>query len=389
MSAADALPLPRDPGEITLNWLNAVLGATPPVTGFTSEVIGVGEGFAGSLARLTLNYGDVEGDTGAAGLESVIVKFAAADPAVREVLEAFGGYTRESRFYGELAGQTPVATPHCYYTRIEADGTNVVVMEDLTGGWVGDQVAGASLEETRALFAQLARMHAHWWNSPELAALEWAVALDVSMEPETLKAYYMRGLERFEAEFEGRFTYSIDCARALVPLFDMEPPTSNPYTLTQGDCRHDNAFYREGEEGLEATLFDWQMAGKSSPVSDVTRWLTQSVRTEVRRDNEGALLAWYLECLGQAGVRFPAWRLRLEYRLDMARQLVTWVIANEMLDFEGTSERAVALQQAVIGRLDASLVDHNVLRVIRVSAWLIRALNIVNRIRRSLTRGAN
>lgn len=381
MSAADALPLPRDPGEITLNWLNAVLEGEGTVTGFTSEVIGVGEGFAGSLTRLTLSYAEPD-----AGIASVVVKFAVADPGVREVIESFGGYTRESRFYAELAGQTPVATPRCYYTRIESDGANVIVIEDLVGGWFGDQVTGASAEETRALLAQLAHLHAHWWNSPDLETVDWVQALDVSIEQETLKDYYLRGLERFETEFEGRFTYSIECARAIVPLLDEDPPPAHPFTLTQGDCRHDNAFYREGPDGLEATLFDWQMTGIASPVSDVTRWLTQSMQTEARRAHEDELLDYYADCLSAAGAGYPAWRLRFEYRLDMARQLVTWVIANERLDFEGTSERAVALQQAVIGRLDASLADHKVVRLIRVGVWLMRGLNLVARLRRAFKR---
>ena len=381
MSAAESLPLPGEPGAITLNWLNAVLKGFPAVTGFRSEVIGVGEGFAGSLARLHLSYAEP-----GAGIPTVVVKFAVADSGVRGVLEAFGGYTRESRFYDELADATPVATPRCYYTRVDPDGANVIVMEDLVSGWVGDQVEGASVAETRALMTQLARMHAHWWNSPELETLDWVGALEVSMDRQTLKAYYMRGLAAFEREFEGQFDYSIECARAIVPLLDEDTPAANPFTLTQGDCRHDNAFYREGPGGLEATLFDWQMTGVASPISDVTRWLTQSVQVADRREHEEALLAHYLECLEDAGISFPMWRLRFEYRLDMARQLVTWVIANELLDFEGTSERAVALQQAVIGRLDAAVADHKALRLIRVGVWLIRLLNLMARLRSTFSR---
>lgn len=371
--AANNLALPRSAGEITLNWLNAVLGAE--VAGFTSEVIGVGEGFAGALARLTLTYAnDNEGP------DSVIVKFAAIDDSVRELLDAFGGYTRECRFYEELGERTPVAIPHCYYTRIEPDGTNVIVMEDLNDGWVGDQVAGAGVEETRALFEQLAAMHAHWWNSAELDAMDWIQPLEASLPRERLKADYARGLVVLREEFAGQYPLMIECAENITPLMDEEFPPPRPYTLTQGDCRHDNAFYRRDGDKLRAVLFDWQMAGISGPVADVTRWLTQSVAIETRRQHEDELLRFYLDALKRAGVRYPLWRFRFEYRLEMARQLVSWVLANELLDFEGTSERAVALQHAVLSRLHAALADHNALGLIRMGVWIMRVLSFFAKI---------
>ena len=64
----------------------------------------------------------------------------------------------------------------------------------------------------------------------------------------------------------------------------------------------------------------------------------------------------------------------------MARQLVSWVLANELLDFKGTSERAVALQQAVLSRLHAGLADHNALRLIRMGIWIMRTLSLISKI---------
>jgi hypothetical protein len=374
LSAAKPLPLPVGVGEITLNWLQTVLDV--PVTGFDSEVIGVGEGFSSALARLRLSYGD-HGPTGPA---SVVVKFAAADEAVRDILDAFGGYTRECRFYAELGSTTPVALPHVYFTRIEPDGTNVIVMEDLTDGWVGDQVAGAGVEETKALFEQLATMHAQWWNSPALAAMDWVQPLEASLSRERLKADYTRGLVTLREEFADRFPLMVECAELIIPLLDEEFPQPRPFTLTQGDCRHDNAFYRRSHGALQAIVFDWQMVGMSGPVSDVARWLSQSVDIEIRRSYEDELLRYYLQALERAGVKHPLWRFRLEYRLEMSRQLVSWVIANEILDFEGTSERANTLKQAVLERLHAALLDHNVRGLLRVGAWIMRGLNLLGKI---------
>ena len=122
------------------------------------------------------------------------------------------------------------------------------------------------------------------------------------------------------------------------------------------------------------------MVGMSGPVSDVARWLSQSVDIEIRRSYEDELLRYYLQALERAGVKHPLWRFRLEYRLEMSRQLVSWVIANEILDFEGTSERANTLKHAVLERLHAALLDHNVRGLLRVGAWIMRGLNLLGKI---------
>ena len=407
--------LPADAGELNLNWLNAVLQTTPEIVGFDAETIGIGSGFAGSLARVTLRYGssheaemigETEGGQPSHGTpHSVVVKFAATDPAVRVVLDSYGGYEREHRFYLDIAPATRVSMPHCYFTHIanpnvapagqqdsraadagaQGIGVSVVVMQDLTQGRIGDQVTGATVAETEAVFVQLAALHARWWNDPALDGLDWAQPLENSIPREKLSDDYTNALAYFRTTFNAQYPYIVSCAEAIAGLMGDPLPPPRPYTFTQGDCRQDNVFYSEGEgEGgsIDATLFDWQLAGVAGPVSDITRFLTQSVSRATREAHEATLLRFYLSQLEEHGISHPFRRFRLEYKLEMIRQLVSWVIANDALDFTGTSDRAVALQFAVIERLDAALRAHKVMGLIRIGRWILRLLRLVAWVRR-------
>ncbi|WP_343392645.1 hypothetical protein [Candidatus Amarobacter glycogenicus] len=139
-------PLPPSIESLTPEWLTAALrsgGALPEgsVTAFGHEIIGEGIGFIGTVARLKLQYSGAGPEAPA----TAIAKLPSEDPGSRMVGVAFGLYEREVRFYSDLAGDCGLPAPKPYFSHYDAGaGQAAIILEDLTGGAFGDQVAGAS-----------------------------------------------------------------------------------------------------------------------------------------------------------------------------------------------------------------------------------------------------
>ena len=90
------------------------------------QSLGDDQGITGQLARVSLTY-----DTQEAGApQSLIAKFAATEATTRNTFS--GHYLREVRFYEELAPRTNLRTPHCYYSSLDVDTLEfVLLLEDL------------------------------------------------------------------------------------------------------------------------------------------------------------------------------------------------------------------------------------------------------------------
>ncbi len=105
------------------------------------HAIGQGVGFLSGRARVTLTYDQAEEGAPA----SVVVKLPTNIKAGADFAESTHAYEREIRFYREVAPRTPIRVPRMFATIMEpADKVFILVMEDLKGLTVGDQVAGMS-----------------------------------------------------------------------------------------------------------------------------------------------------------------------------------------------------------------------------------------------------
>ena len=106
-----ALPIPETLNEITADWLTLalrqrrVISEETTVLGRTFEVFGVGEGFAGELARIQLTY---EGGSGPA---TVIAKIPTSVTDNRNGSEMLGVYERELRLYEQILPDIDVSAP--------------------------------------------------------------------------------------------------------------------------------------------------------------------------------------------------------------------------------------------------------------------------------------
>ncbi len=279
---------PTSVEALTPQWLSDALQTD--VRGFQVERFGEGAGLIGMVVRLHLDA--------AGGPSSVIAKFPSAAAVNREVAQTYDMYGREVRFYRDVAARVQLRTPTCYFGDFDAASHDfVLLLEDLKGFRVGDQVAGCTLEEAREILATLARFHASAWAP---ADLDHIILHDNPMQRDGMMAGFQAGwpacLERF-AELIPASARDIGAGFAdNVPRL-MKEMCAAPVCVIHGDLRIDNVFFPGAQGDGRIALVDWQAVCRSAPEHDVAYFVTQSVPRAVRSQQD--LLAHYQQVLSQ------------------------------------------------------------------------------------------
>jgi len=376
------LPVPAGPADVTVEWMNDALGSSVSLNGAQVvsvewEQIAVGEGFAGQLARIEIDYAGSSG-TSADAPSSLIGKFASAHAETRELLAMAGGYEREVRFYSDLAADCGLPTPRCYHAAYDAAaGTCVILLEDLSPAETGDQVAGATIEESRFVVAELARFHARWWNDESLPSRDWMrPSADLGEQIITLFETGLPAFEELAADYP-RIGVLVRRAGKVLPMLIgelVERFGKPPYTLVHGDMRLDNLFLPVAE-GDRFTVIDWQGATLGAGAADLSYWLALSLTVEVRRAHEDELLRLYHATLVEHGVTdYKFSQLKRDYAGTLLALIPFAVVAATSLDL--TSERGQALASAVFTRMDEALADHKAGRLLLIAPWALRASKV-------------
>lgn len=321
--------------DLTPAWFTEVLrhcGAIGPndsVRDIEVAQLGEGEGFLGELGRVRLSYSD-----GANGPSSVIAKFPSPIPENKALGMVFASYEKEIRAYRELGAHFGVKVPQCYFGEYEAprrseaiaqkvlgwlpDSVTVrlldtlmaqagkserrfgLLIEDLGGARVGDQVKGASPVDAELALRTLAKMHAAFWESP-LLDRDWLLPADDAVAVQ--HAMYRRAWPAFQARFAGRLTPEM---LALSAWNDAHGPAlikrlARPRTLLHGDYRADNLMYHD-DPAAPITVIDFQAVMTGNPMIDVAYFLRPNMSPEDAEAHEQRLVEAYHESLVEAGV---------------------------------------------------------------------------------------
>ena len=289
--------VPHDLAEVTPAWLTGVLGAS--VETVELEPIGAAVGFIGQLARARL--------TGAGGVPaSVIVKLPSVDPAALALADVYRFYEREGGFYRNL-GATPdgcgVPVPRCYAT-VGDENSIALVLEDLCGLRMGDQVVGAPDADLRRSLRTAADLHAAWWDHGDLETMTW---LPKANDP----VYKIAGVNYpfcwplFVEGYADLLTpEQLRIGAALVESIDrlIEGNASPPLTINHGDFRLDNLFFSDDDDA-PCTVIDWQIAGRANTGAfDVAYFLSGNVDPATLADQFEPLLRCYHDRLLERGV---------------------------------------------------------------------------------------
>ncbi len=384
MTASD-VALHASLAALTPEWLTAALregGSLPPggrVASFESEPLGVGEGFLGELARITPRY---EGPAEGAPV-TLVAKFPSPVPENRALGVMFTAYEREIRFYRELASLSDVPMPRCYFGGLdEASAVDraaeaviqrlpprftarildrvmkqagkskrrfALLIEDLGGLRIGDQVRGVSVPEAEAALRTLARFHAAYWESPALNQ-PWLAEADTGAE--IAHMMFRRARPILEARFGARMSSE---SRAMLEWVDANGLAllhrlASPRTLNHGDFRADNIFFDSaaGEAGT-VTMFDFQALTVGCPMIDVAYFIRPNMAPADANVAEAHLVEVYHEALVAAGVQdYSLAQCREDYVLGSLWVIHRGVLLIGTLDL--SNERGMAMVDRAVER---------------------------------------
>jgi hypothetical protein len=356
------MAIPQNSNELTAEWLTAAmqahgaLAASAEVASYEVEVLPAGVGFMGEVTRLHLTY---RGE-GLTPPPTMIAKIPTQDPNVRAMMKPARVFEREARFYAELAARTPLATPQCYAAAYDLDADDfLLLLEDLSGVPMGNQLAGCSAEQAEAALVGLAAHHGAFWAGAGLEGLDFVPDINSPLN-KVGKEVYEASLPGFRSVF-GHLTHpNLDAAidgfaanvhQLLDRLFAM------PSTLVHFDYRADNLFF--GDDGV--TAIDFQAISRGGGAADVGYFLSQNLTVAQRREHEDRLLHTYHDALVASGVSGYSFdQLLNDYAVGVMYGWIIPVFATGTLD--ATSERAIALWTEVIERSQCAIEDHDATR---------------------------
>ena len=263
---------PTQPDQLTAEWFTAmfrdagVLGADRSVTSFESASVGEGLSLLGVVHRTELTYS--EGD-GAAGPDTVVIKFATPVEANRAIAMNTNMYRREIDFFRSIAPRVEMPLTACYFADIVKEtGDNIVVLEDLKAYRAGDQLTGIDLGEAKAIIDAYVPLNAAFWGKTDDPLLDDCMRIDSSYVEPFLPGVYGTW-ERCRELFADSFAPDVLAAlpRYIDSMRDLHRLMGErTQTLVHGDFRTGNLLV--DADGIRAVL-DWELCHLGSPTEDL------------------------------------------------------------------------------------------------------------------------
>ena len=280
--------IPVTASDLSAAWLSEVLGA---------EVVGVeilDHAFAtNQRVRIGLSYASA-----GAGPATLFVKLAPLDPAHRAMIGASGMGVREAQFYTDVAPSLSLRVPRSYFAATSDDGNFALILEDLSavGCEFSDGEWGVSPDSAAGALEELARFHARFSDaSARKSVAPWLAT--PSVQHNSFAAQLMRGvLDEHRDELSPAYVAAGELYISHYDRLD-ELWHGGPQTYVHGDTHIGNVFL----DGKRVGFHDWGLSRVSTPMRDVSYFLTMSVDPEERHESERSLIRLYLDALRSAG----------------------------------------------------------------------------------------
>jgi hypothetical protein len=279
--------------DLTTGWLTGAIGAGT-VASFETAAIGTGQ--MSESHRVTLRYGD------GTGPDTVVLKIAASDETSRSTGVSLGLYEREVRFYSDIAPTIgDGALARCHHASHEPEsGTFALVLEDAGPAEVGNDIAGATLDQAVLAIRALARIQSAVLGSDHLAATDW-LNREPPINQVLLASLFPAFVERYRDRLDPRH---IELAQTMVDSWDqyLAEGLEQPHqSLVHGDFRLDNLLFGQPGAARPVTVVDWQTVTWGPATNDLAYFLGASLPTELRRAHFDELLQTYFDELGGRG----------------------------------------------------------------------------------------
>ena len=386
-----ALAIPTTLNEITADWLTAALrlggaiSSESTVGARTIEVLGVGEGFAGELARIHLTY-----ESGS-GPSTVIAKIPTSVEDNRNGSEMLGVCERELRVYEQILPGIDVPAPRLYYGDIKVNPDaarqidrvrkmdrlpiwllrlimfvlirfakpktfpSVLILEDLAPAVIGDQVGGCDLSRAGQALETIARLHAATWGERRPAERYWLVSSAIAP-----RLFHAGALSARRGFLKNYGSYLSNHTRELYEATRKDSVERTirlhgeaPQCMLHGDFRLDNMFF--SPEGHLRALIDWQLSSFGPAVSDIAYFICGSIDPHATESEIDALLVRYHKALVSAGVSdYPLKDLMAHY-VDYLKLLLARMASVDLLDLGEQDGRGTDLVSIWMRRLDARM----------------------------------
>jgi Phosphotransferase enzyme family len=314
------MSIPRYPGDITREWLSAVLsGDDTRVEVSGVDVVAIGTGQTGATYRVSATYASDAGPLP----DTFVIKLPAQDDTVRDRVTI--GYRSECAFYDAVADRVRIPTPECFYCEISDDALDyALLLADQAPAAQGDQIAGCGEQEARLAVVALAGLHGPSWcdpvwldfkgiafTRPDEASAKGLGEVAVMSADITLDKLG----DRMSAADRETFT----AAMGLVAPWLLAE--QDRFALLHGDYRLDNMLFYP--DASRVTVVDWQTLGVGLPARDLAYFTATSLKPELRSAIEKDLVDEYHRTLSDYGVtgydRETCWR---DYRLGMPQALL-------------------------------------------------------------------
>lgn len=289
-----ATTIPTRPEELTAEWLTAALRAAgnDGVTVTQVDATPVGSGQMAGSYRLSLTYAEPNPLPA-----TMVAKLAIGDRAQREF--ASGVFRNEVLFYSRIATTLSVPVPRAYASVISETNTEfVLLLEDMSPAMQGDQIAGCTPAQARAVAVAAAGLHGPRWCDETLLELPGLV-LPTHDDRELMDSVLAPMADAFRARFplDGKESATIDWLVATAGDWLERPPTR--FALIHGDLRIDNILFGCDDA---VTVIDWQTITPGNPLRDIAFLLASSLDPDDRRAHERDIVAAYHAALLGHGV---------------------------------------------------------------------------------------
>ncbi len=277
-------PIPLTAEAMSPSWLTEVLranGRLEPdveVVSFDLEPIGEVVGVFGTVHRVTPAY-----SAATSAPATFVAKFPTDAVENKTVGMALDIYAREIHVLRNVAANTP-GLDHARVVHADMDPANgafALLVEEVTGKTVGDQVAGLDRTQVESVLEVLAALHAHWWDHPELATSDWLPRGDHPVQLAVVPGIMSSAMPVVAERYGDRLgPEKVAMGFAVAEQFEslMRRLAERARTFTHTDMRAVNLFF--DDTGRDVTIIDWQLCTYSVPMQDAMYLYGSSVTVE-------------------------------------------------------------------------------------------------------------
>ena len=326
--------IPDNESELTDIWIGAALessfrGIGNDLDSVEVERVGVGVGLIASIYRCHLKY-KAESPSYPS---SVVLKMPSSDADSLKLAKTMELYKREHHFYTKIAPLAKIRTPRLFHGAYERKSNNfVLVFEDLDQLNAGDQLIGATAEQTLAAMEAIGRFHAQFLNRPKSTELKDVYQVS-PLTASIVQFVYRENVELAIQRFKQYFTPDLERVARTYGKRTTELMTvwgNRNVTYIHGDYRLDNLFFdRDGK----VVALDWQVSAIGGALFDVAYFLSGSVSVDTRREVEREAIQVYCQALSEGSAdEIPFDDVWSMYRQAVLACLLTAIIVSGGLD---------------------------------------------------------